>query len=176
VPHHTGAALLAGALLLSPAGLEAQTPARRDSIVQVARSLIEGAHYAALITTAPDGSLQARTVDPFAPDSAFVVWIGTNPRTRKVAEIRRDPRVTLYWFDPKALGYVTLHGRARLVNDSAEKARRFKPAWAAFYPDRARDYLLIEVQPERMEVVSPAHGITGDSMTWRPPTVILPRR
>jgi len=170
------AALLTLALVGVPGAAEAQAPARRDSILRAAHALIEGARYAALITNAADGPPQARTVDPFPPDSGLVIWIGTNPRTRKVAEIRRDPRVTLYWLDPKALGYVTLHGRARLVNDPAEKRRRFKPEWKAFYPDPVRDYLLIEVRPTALEVVSPAHGITGDSLTWRPPTVSLPRR
>ena len=30
---------------------------------------------------------------------------------------------------------------------------------------------LIYVTPERLEVVSEAHGIGGDSRTWRPPAV-----
>lgn len=162
------------AVLLLASSAPAQTPARRDSILRVARALVAGARYAALVTSRPDGPPHVRTVDPFAPDSGFVIWIGTNPRTRKVSEIRRDPRVTLYWFDPKALGYVTLEGRARLVDDPALKRRRFKPEWKAFYPDPARDYLLIEVRPTRMEVVSPGHGITGDSLTWRPPSVPFP--
>ena len=141
----------------------------------MARELIAGARYAALLTNRPDGPPGARTVDPFPPDSEFVVWIGTNPRTRKVAEIRRDPRVTLYWFDPGAAGYVTLEGRARLVDDPTALRRHFKPEWAAFYPDRRRDFLLVEVRPTRLEVVSPAHGIVGDSLTWRPPSLALPR-
>lgn len=161
-------------LALVPAGsVMAQRPADRTVIERAARELIAGAAYGTLITLGQDGHPQARTVDNFPPEADFTVWIGTNPRTRKVAEIRRDPRVTLHWFDPKRLGYVTLIGRARLVNDSTEKARRWKPEWAGFYPDRNRDYLLVEVRPLRLEVVSPSQGITGDSLTWRPPTVDL---
>ncbi len=40
----------------------------------------------------------------------MVVWLATNPRTRKVAEIRRNPRVTLYYFDREAQAYVTIFG------------------------------------------------------------------
>ena len=146
----------------------------RAKLLEAARTLVAGARFASLITLDSSGSPQARTVEPFEPDSGFVVWFATNPRTRKVAEIRRDPRVTLHWLDPKALGYVTLKGRARLVDDPAEKRRRWKPEWKGFYPDRDRDYLLIEVRPLRLEVVSPAHGIAGDSLTWRPPAVEFP--
>ncbi len=161
--------LLLALVLAGPA--MAQQAADRIALERAARELITGAAHGTLITLGLDGHPQARTVDNFAPEADFTVWIGTNPRTRKVAEIRRDPRVTLHWFDPKRLGYVTLIGLARLVNDSAEKARHWKPEWAGFYPDRDRDYLLVQVRPLRLEIVSPAHGITGDSLTWKPPTV-----
>ena len=54
------------------------------------------------------------------------------------------------------------HGIARLVNDPKEKAKRWKERMEAFYPDRAKDYLLIEVTPEKLEVVNVKKGILGD--------------
>jgi len=143
-------------------------------VERAARELIAGAKYAALITLGPDGHPQARTIETLPPEADFSVWFATTPRTRKVEEIRRDPRVTLYWFDPERAGYVTLVGHASIVTDSAERASHWQPRWEAFYPDRERDYLLIRVQPLRLEVVSPAHGLTGDSLTWRPPTQTFP--
>jgi zinc protease len=158
--------------LLCPAAA-AQGP-DRETTLRAAREIIASARYAALITRADDGTLQARTIDPFAPEADFTIWFATNPRTRKVTEIRADPRVTLYWFDPAVEGYVTLKGTARLVDDAEEKRRRWKPEWAPFYPDREHSYLLVAVRPQRMEVVSPRHGITGDAVTWRPPLVEFP--
>jgi general stress protein 26 len=148
-------------------------PVSRDSLLHAARDIMAAARYAALITVDAGGAPQARTVDVFAPDSAMVVRIGTNRRTRKVEEIRGNPQVALYYYDPASMGYVTLRGRARLVDDSTQKARYWKPEWAGLYQDRARDYLLITVIPERLEIVSIRHGITGDQATWRPPTVNL---
>ena len=133
------------------------------------------ARYAGLITLDASGRAQARTVDPFAPDSLMTVWFATNPKTRKVDEIRRDARVTLYYFDATSEGYVTLIGRARIVTDEAEKAKRFKPEWKGFYPDRDSSYMLVEVTPERLEVVSVTDAIQGDAATWRPPAVVLKR-
>ncbi len=157
----------------APAPAPAPEP-DRPAALEAAREIIVGARYAALITTGPDGVPQARTIDPFAPEPDFTVWFATNPLTRKVDEIRRDPRVVLYWFDPGVEGYVTLRGRARLVDDAAERRRRWKPEWEPFYPDRERGYLLVAVTPERMEIVSPRRGITGDAVTWRPPTLRFP--
>lgn len=145
----------------------------RDSLLAVARRLMVDARYAALVSVDSTGAPQARTVEPFPPEPDFTVWIGTNPRTRKVGEIRRDDRVALYYYDPGAMGYVTLRGRAELVDDPVLKRRWWNPGWEGFYPDREKDYLLVRVIPERLEIVSPADGITGDAVTWRPPTVRL---
>jgi general stress protein 26 len=168
------AALAAGAP--ASAGAQAKPAAERATLERAARELIAGAKYAALITLGPEGHPQARAIENLPPEADFSVWFATTPRTRKVAEIQRDPRVTLYWFDPARAGYVTLIGLASIVTDSAERARNWQPRWEAFYPDRDRDYLLIQVRPLRLEVVSPAHGITGDSLSWRPPTLAFPPR
>ena len=131
---------------------------------------METARYATLVTIGDNGQPQARIVDPFVPDTDFAIWIGTNPLTRKVTEIRRDARVTLLYFNAAAAEYVTVVGAATLVADSAEKARHWKPEWAAFYRDGpgGDGYLLIRVQPARLEVVSPRHGLVNDPTTWRP--------
>lgn len=154
------------------AAQERATPATtRDSLLAAARGIMAAARYTTLITLDSTGHPQARAIDPFAPDDAFVVWIGTNRRTRKVGEIQRDPRVTLYYFDAASAAYVTIRGTARVVTDPEETARRWKPEWEAFYPDRAADYVLIAVTPRRLEIVSEQLGIAGDPVTWAPPVV-----
>ena len=115
-------------------------------------------------------------MDAFAPDDNLIVWFGTNPLSRKVSEIRRNPRVTLYYFDRESQAYVAIQGVARLVNDPKEKARHWKDDWKAFYPDRDKSYLLIEVRPLRLEVVNTKTGIVGTSRDWQPPSVIFRRR
>jgi general stress protein 26 len=148
-------------------------PAADERLLGVAREIMVAARFCALVTIPESGHPRARTVDPFPPEEGMTVWIGTNRRTRKVEDIRNDPRVTLYYFDSEAARYVSLMGRARIVDDPAEKQRRWKSEWEAFYPDRERDYLLIAVTAETIEVVSDADGIVGDGETWLPPAVRL---
>ncbi len=143
----------------------------RDQLVAAAREIMTATRYCALITTDAHGRTNARAMDAFAPDDNLVVWFGTNPASRKVAEIRRNPRVTLYYFDRENQAYVTLHGVARVVNDPQEKVRHWKEDWKDFYPDRQKDYVLIEVRPLRLEVVNTKTGIVGNSRTWNPPSV-----
>jgi general stress protein 26 len=159
-------------LATSPVGAQQTTqPLSRDQLIAAAREIISSARYAALITLDSSGRAQTRTVDPFAPDENMEIWIGTNPRSRKVAEIRRNRRVTLYYFDRDAQAYVSISGTARLVNDPEEKAKRWKEEWKEFYPDRARDYMLIAVTPDKLELVNVKKGIVGDPQTWKPPSV-----
>ena len=155
---------------------ETKQPLSREQLIAAAREVMISARYCALITLDSSGRSQARTLDPFPPDENLVVWLGTNPRSRKVAAIRRNPRVTLYYFDREAQAYVAISGLARLVNDPKLKMKWWKDEWLAFYHDRAKDYLLIRVTPEKLEVVNVKHGIVGDPLTWKPPTVSFPKQ
>ena len=155
----------------------AQQPSfSRDALISAAREIMTNTRYCALITTGRDGRVHARTMDAFVPEADMTVWLATNPRSRKVTEIRRNPKVTLYYFDRESAAYVTIYGTARLVNNKSEKAKRWKDDWKAFYPDRDKSYLLIKVTPERIEVVNINKGIVGVSPTWQPLSVDFPRR
>ncbi len=157
-----------------PDALPAQTPPSRDDVLTAARAIMEEARFCGLVTLDAQGAPRVRTMDPFPPGDDMTVWLGTNRQSRKVAEIQGDGRVALYYAAPDESGYVSLLGRARLVDDESEKAARWKPEWEAFYPDRAADYLLIEVVPERIEVVDYGRGLVGAPGTWEPPSATVP--
>jgi general stress protein 26 len=173
-----GALLWCLAQVTLPAAAQQPQAFSRDKLIDAAREIMTTTRYCALITTDRRGRANARTMDAFAPDERMVVWFGTNPLSRKVAEVRRNPRVTLYYFDRENQAYVTLHGIARVVNDSQEKLRHWKDDWKDFYPDRDKGYVLIEVRPERLEVVNTKTGIVSKSASWGPPfvTFTAPRR
>ena len=100
----------------------AQQPSfSRDALISAAREIMTTTRYCALITTGRNGRAHARTMDAFAPEADMTVWLATNPRSRKVAEIRRNPKVTLYYFDRESAAYVTIYGTARLVTDKGGK-------------------------------------------------------
>lgn len=150
----------------------AQRPAPdRARILEAARRIMAKSVYCAFITLGEDGQPQARTVQPLAPDAAMVVWIGTNPLTRKIVQIRKDARVALYYYAD--MGYVTLIGRAARVEDPAERQRHWNDAWSGLYKDKFRgdDYTLIRVAPVRLEIVSYQDGIVGDPKTLRPTSI-----
>ena len=171
---------VAGALFLalslaSPAEVSAQgapaTPAPnvapRERALKIAREIMAAARFCTMVTTR-NGDAEARVVDPLEPDAGFVVHIATNPLSRKVQQMRANPRVTLLYFDPTRLAYVTLIGRAAPVSED-EKPGLYKKDWESFFDrNRPASYALYRVVPSRIEVVSARDGLPGDPATWRP--------
>lgn len=174
------AALLVALLVAPGSPVRAQEKPRaaspapnREHVLRIARQIMGGARFCTMVTVGDLGQPQARVVDPLEPDPALVVYVATNPLSRKVGEIRKDPRVTLLYFDPARAAYVTLIGSATEV-PNPEKAAHRKKDWEAFFPAARPDaYTLYRIQPSRVEVVSARDGLSGDPSTWRPEIVDL---
>ena len=135
----------------------------RDSLLSIARTIIESANCRTFITVDKNGKPQARTMSPFSPDENMVIWLGTNPRSRKVKQIKNNSNVIVYYYDTDGLSYVSVSGVARIVDDPDKKAHYWVESWTRYYPDPEKDYILIEVTPKRMEICSFKHKLFWDS-------------
>jgi general stress protein 26 len=143
----------------------------RAELIAAAREIIASQQYCALITHDEEGRSQARTVNPFPPDEDMIVWVATSTLTRKVQQIRRDSRVTLYYADhAKATGYVAITGRAVLVDDRAEMFKRKRAYWDTAFPG-FKNLVLIKVIPEHLDVLNYSPGAQNDPVTWHAPSV-----
>ncbi len=144
-----------------------------DSLIAAAREIMGLQNYCALITQDSTGRPDVRTMNPFPPDSGMNVWMATNSRSRKVEEIRRNSKVTLYYADhAHARGYATIRGHAILVDDMKEKLRLKREYWTQAFPDW-KYLLLIRVLPERIEVVNYRRGIVSTGDSWTVPSLDL---
>lgn len=139
-------------------------------LINAAKEIMQSAKTCALVTIDDKGRPRIRTMDPFLPEENLVVWFGTNSSSRKVTQIQENPKVTLYYEDSDKTGYVMIHGMAKIVNDQKEKEKHWKKEWDEFYPN-PKDYLLIKVSPEWMEILSTSRNILGNPKTWEPQKV-----
>jgi general stress protein 26 len=145
--------------------------AGRDSIINAAREIIGNLKYCALITIDSAGRANVRTMNPFPPEKDMTVWMATNSRSRKYFEIQKNPKVSLYYADhSKADGYVTIIGRAVLVDDMSEKLKRKREYWDQAFPDW-KYLILIKVIPERLEVINYKRKLYNAEITWDAPSV-----
>jgi len=175
----SSAFLLLSALAVSLAAQDAPAKAapapaqERARLIDAAREIMGAQTYCALVTIDETGRPQVRTMNPFPPESDMTVWFATNTRSRKVQEMRRDPRVTLYYADHEtAIGYVALAGRAVLVDDMQEILKRKRAYWDQAFPG-LKNLVLVKVVPERLDVLNYKAGTQADPETWRTPSIEL---
>lgn len=143
----------------------------RDSVISAAREIMGSQTYCALVTVDSSGQPHVRTMNPFPPEKDMTVWIATNTRSRKVREIQHDPRVCLYYADhAQASGYVSITGKALLVDDMNEKLKRKRSYWEKAFPDW-KYLVLIKVIPEKLEVLNYRRGMLNDTLTWSAPSI-----
>ncbi len=144
-----------------------------DSLLKAAREMISDVRFCALITLDEKEHPQARTMDPFPPDSDMVVWFGTNINSRKVREIKNNSKATLYYQHEEGAGYVILKGNAYWVDNPKLKLKYWKSEWEDFYPESKDNYTLIKFVPSQLEIVDYMHNIVGDTITWAVPNLEL---
>jgi len=157
--------------LIAAQGSFCQGQLTREDLILNAKLIMADAGNCALITIDKEGLSRARAMDPFTPEDDMVVWLGTNSQSRKVDQIRNNNQVLLYYFDKEGGSYVIISGKARIVNDPDKKKSYWKYEWKGFYPDREKDYLLIEVTPQWIELVSEKYKIFVEGGTWQPPII-----
>ncbi len=155
----------------APAPANPSSPLGRSELIAAAREIIASQQYCALVTQDEEGRAQVRTVNPFPPEEEMAVWIATGTQTRKVQQIRHNPQVTLYYADhSKAAGFVSIRGKALLVDDRAEMIKRKRAYWDSVFPE-FKNLILIKVIPEHLEVLNYRRRVNGDPATWHAPSV-----
>jgi len=144
-----------------------------QKIIDLSKDIIEDSYYGTFITIDKQGQPRARIMEPFAPDENFIIWLATNPNSRKVDQLKANSSATMHYFDKNSMSYVSLMGQAILVNDEEIKATKWRDGWERFYKNQTDDYLLIQFTPKTLELISVLNHFTGDTLTWKPHLVAL---
>lgn len=145
---------------------QTETP---KTLNEITKEIMIAAKNCALITVDSLGVAHVRAMDPFLPEENFTVWMGTNSKSLKVKQIQQNSKVSLFYLDKKTGSYVTLQGKAQLVNTLKIKEQFWKKEWENFYKNRVTDYILIEFVPTKANVISEKYNILGDTITWETP-------
>lgn len=69
----------------------------------------------------------------------FRVYFTTNTSSSKVAQIRANPAVSVYYCRPLEWRGLMLGGRMEIVTDSAVKSALWQKGWEMYYPGGAGD-------------------------------------
>ena len=145
--------------------------ADEQKVLNSAKGIISRAYFGTLITENEQGESKARLMEPFAPEEHFVIYLATNPKSRKAQEIKHNPQATLHYVDEPRTGYVSLYGKIFIVKDDSVKKTHWKNGWEKFYPNKSDGYLLLKFVPDYLEVISIRDSLTGDATNWHPSRV-----
>lgn len=146
-----------------------------QKIMNIAKGIISRAYFGTLITTNDQGEAKARLMEPFSPEKGFVIYLATNPKSRKVQEIKHNHQATLHYVDEPRTGYVSLYGKIFIVKNDSVKKSHWKKGWERFYPDKSDSYMLLKFIPAYLEVISIRDSLTGNPENWQPVRVYLRR-
>lgn len=156
-------------------GLEvsAQTNVNRDTLLLAAREIISETTYCGLVTIDSTGQPQIRTMNPFPANDELITWFATSRDSRKVREIRNNPKVCVYYADHvNAKGYVNITGNAEVIDDKELLISKKRDYWQSM-PNWQDIFVLIKIVPASIEVVNYKHGVNNDPKTFKAPSIDL---
>ncbi|MEN8221772.1 MAG: pyridoxamine 5'-phosphate oxidase family protein [Acidobacteriota bacterium] len=140
-------------------------------ILKTAKEIIKSSEFTVLITNGLDGSPSARIMEFFPPDSNWNIFMGTNINSRKVKELSKDSKTSLYYESPEGNGYTLLKGEAIVITKGEYLKKFWKKGWEQYYGKERRNFAVIRFLTREIEVVSYKHGLVGDKTTWKAPSV-----
>jgi general stress protein 26 len=159
-------------LLLTAVNVHSQE-ANRDSLVKAALEIIHETHYCALVTVDSESQPQIRTMNPFPMKDEIVIWFATSRDSRKVREIRNNPKVNVYWADHvNAKGYVNITGTAEVIDDKELLVKMKRDYWEGM-TDWKEVFVLIKIVPKTLEVINYKHNLNNDPKTFKAPVVVM---
>ena len=102
--------------------------------VQKLSELIKDIEIAMLTTAMPDGSLRSRPMMTQKSEFDGVLWFFTDARAGKVHELEADSHVNLSYAAPSHQRYVSVSGRANMVQDRDKVRELWSPVHKAWFP------------------------------------------
>ncbi len=97
-------------------------------------TLIEGIKVAMLTTIGPDGSLRSRPMATLPVEFDGTLWFFTNVDTPKVDEVQTEEHVNVSYDDSEDHRYVSISGRATLIQDRPKLEELWSPSLLTWFP------------------------------------------
>jgi general stress protein 26 len=127
----------------------------------------------AYLATAKSDQPKVRVVHPAFEGER--VWVATGRTSAKAGHIEKNPKVELFYQLGPEMIHLTVTGKARFVEDLAEKKRIwngkvFDYDLAQFWPSgpESKDFGLMLIEPERVELTSLGEMTAGKpAEVWR---------
>lgn len=83
-------------------------------------------------------------------DNDFEIYISTNTSSSKIAHIKKNPKISVYYCDPEDFKGVMFGGEAELIEDMKVKQKFWLDWWTRYYSKGLEDpdYILLRLNPK----------------------------
>lgn len=124
--------------------------ADRETDLQAIWKLIKSEHVALLVTVGKDGSLDSRPMGCLQREFDGTLWFMTFRGTPKLLEIEDNQHALVSYARPADYEFVSLSGRARIVEDRAQIKALWNEGLRVWFPDGpdSSDVALVAVDVE----------------------------
>jgi general stress protein 26 len=80
----------------------------------------------------------------------FLVYLTTSASSGKIAQIRTDPKVSVYYSNPREFHGLMLGGKIEVAEDADLKKKIWQEGWEVYWPDGAdgREYTVLRLLPD----------------------------
>jgi len=109
--------------------------------------------YSNLITIAEDGAPRGRMMAHLPVKDDLVIWYATGSHSRKVKEIEKNSKASVFFYRPSDHSGVSAIGKAEVVKDEATRTKMWQDAWKMYWKGGPSDpgYGLIKITPKVIE-------------------------
>lgn len=133
--------------------LEIYHAMKNEKNIEILKSKIEEVRICLLTTISEKDEFSSRPMATAKVEEDGSIWFFTNEYSLKSKEISKENEVTLGYSDPSNNTYITVNGKAELVDDRVRKEAYFSAPVKAWFPDGVDDprLILLKVVPAAAE-------------------------
>ena len=121
--------------------------------IEKLKGLVNTIGIAMLVTVNLANELKARLMSTADIDTEGNIWFFTDEFSDKTAEMLLTNKVIINYAAPALTKYISIYGKASLVNDVDQIKELWSPAFKAWFPDGETDdaVILLKVTPSHIE-------------------------
>lgn len=126
---------------------------KNEKNIDILKTKIEEVRICLFTTLSQKDEFSSRPMATAKVEEDGSIWFFTNEFSLKSKEISKENEVSLGYSDPASNTYVTINGKAELVDDRVRKDAYFSAPVKAWFPDGVDDprLILIKVTPATAE-------------------------
>jgi len=121
--------------------------------LQKVKEIVDEVKVAMLVTENEEGQLRSRPMYTSDYDESGNIWFFTNEYSGKVEELQNDRSINLSYAHPGKADYLSISGRAYVMEEEDKMKELWSPMLKAWFPDglESERLALLKVVPQQAE-------------------------